>query len=159
MATAAMLAGCGDSGVVTTPPSDTPPSFPTIGEQVDIPPLPELDGSSIGTGQVLYLENCAACHGADLKGDPDWKIPTEDGTYLPPPQDSSGHTWHHSDQLLIDLVLNGADFFESQMPPFGAVLTEDEVRSILDYLKSTWGPEERSVQWGATVRQAAQDQS
>ncbi len=40
------------------------------------------------------------------------------------------------------------------MPAFAGVLIEGEVRSILDLFKSTWGPQERDVQWGATQRDA-----
>ena len=154
-----LVMACGDSGANAQPPADTPLSFPTIGEQVQIPPLPALDTASVAVGQVLYAAHCATCHGVDLRGDPNWQIPNEDGSYLPPPQDSSGHTWHHSDQLLVDIILNGSNFAESQMEPFAGVLTEEEVVSILDYFKSTWGPLERDVQWGATVRDAAVNSS
>jgi mono/diheme cytochrome c family protein len=73
-------------------------------------------------------------------------VPNADGSLRPPPQDSSGHTWHHSDQLLVQIISEGSDFDKSTMPPFGLVLTEDEIRSILDFLKSTWGPDERRFQ-------------
>ena len=161
---AVLLAACGGMGSetpATTLDSTTAPSlsFPVLGEPVDIPPLPELDPGSVAVGQVLYAAHCARCHGTDLKGDADWMIPKEDGTYLPPPHDASGHTWHHSDQLLISIVLDGVDFFESNMPVYGGVLTEEEVLSILDYIKSTWGPEEREVNWHATVREAVESGS
>jgi mono/diheme cytochrome c family protein len=78
--------------------------------------------------------------------------PNADGSYPPPPQDAGGHTWHHADQLLVSIVLEGSDFPQSRMPAFGETLSEDEVMSILEYYKSLWGPQERDVQWNATWR-------
>ena len=159
-----VAAACGDGGSVDEPPLATTTeaadesvvSFPLLGEPVDIPELPALDTGSVAAGQVLYAAHCAVCHGIDLAGDANWMTPNEDGSYPPPPQDASGHTWHHSDQLLVRIVLDGSDFPQSKMPAFAGVLTEEEVHSILDYFKSTWGPQERDVQWSATVREAAQ---
>ncbi|NND22758.1 MAG: c-type cytochrome, partial [Silicimonas sp.] len=39
----------------------------------------ELDNRDIARGQSLYADHCAACHGADLKGQPDWRSPGPDG--------------------------------------------------------------------------------
>ncbi len=160
LAVLVVLAACGDAGdaISTTSEPATPPSFPVIGEQIEIPPLPELDPGSVVLGQLLYGRHCASCHGLTLAGDSDWQTPNNDGSYPPPPQDSSGHTWHHSDQLLVNIILNGSDFPQSQMEAFGGVITEDEVLAILAYLKSSWGPLERDVQWGATVRDAARQE-
>ncbi len=111
----------------------------------------DLDTARVDLGRNLYTQHCAVCHGADLSGDPDWKTPNADGTFRPPPQDSSGHTWHHSDQLLVQIISEGSDFDKSTMPPFGLVLTEDEIRSILDFLKSTWGPDELRFQFDQSI--------
>ena len=35
---------------------------------------------------------------------------------LSPPHDSSGHTWHHSDQILLELIRGGSDFPQARMP-------------------------------------------
>ena len=37
-------------------------------------------------------QHCAPCHQADLSGDSAWETPNDDGSYPPPPHDSSGHT-------------------------------------------------------------------
>ena len=116
---------------------------------------PPLDPALVATGAELYAELCATCHGADLTGADNWKVPNPDGSYPPPPQDSSGHTWHHGDDLLVDLILKGSDFPQSQMPAFGERLTEAEVLNILEFFKSTWGPQERTVQWEVTLREGA----
>jgi mono/diheme cytochrome c family protein len=113
----------------------------------DAPPPPPIDADLVSVGESLYLQECAACHGADLSGAPDWKTPNDDGSYPPPPHDSTGHTWHHSDTTLIDLILNGSGFEQSRMPEFAGRLSEDEVRAIIEFLKSEWGEQERTYQW------------
>lgn len=40
----------------------------------------ELDPDLIQAGNIIYTENCAACHGANLQGAPDWETPNEDGS-------------------------------------------------------------------------------
>jgi mono/diheme cytochrome c family protein len=147
---------CGDTGADTTTPAETAATFLDLGGPVELPPLPELDADAISVGRELYVEHCASCHGEELEGDPDWMIPNTDGSYPPPPQDSTGHTWHHGDGLLVDIIINGSEFPQSRMPAYAGILDEDQVMSILEYFKSTWGPAERDVQWSVTVRETEQ---
>ncbi|CAN5869325.1 cytochrome c [soil metagenome] len=100
----------------------------------------------IERGGDLYQQNCAQCHRADLSGDPNWKTPNEDGSYPPPPHDSSGHTWHHPDRILLEIARDGSDFPQSRMPAFGDRLTDEDIEAILEFIKSNWGPEERAYQ-------------
>lgn len=88
---------------------------------------PPLDRELVASGAELYQKNCASCHGADLSGDPNWKTPNDDGSYPPPPHDSSGHTWHHPDRMLIEIVREGGSSPESRMPAFGDRLTDDDI--------------------------------
>jgi mono/diheme cytochrome c family protein len=104
----------------------------------------------VAIGAELYQQNCASCHQPDLAGDPDWKTPNEDGSYPPPPHDSSGHTWHHPDRVLIEIIREGSDFPQSRMPAFGDRLTDDDIEAILEFFKDTWGPEEREYQQQVT---------
>lgn len=98
------------------------------------------------TGADLYARHCAACHGAELEGQPDWRSPKPDGTYPAPPHDASGHTWHHDDAMLFDYVARGGQAvlddmgvsFKSAMPAFGTVLSDAEITRILDFIASTW---------------------
>lgn len=140
------LAGCSSdeaTGLRTTNPGE----FSIV--------LSELDRTMIEEGEVLYQANCAACHGADLSGTPDWKTRNEDGSYPPPPHDSTGHTWHHPDSLFVDIVANGSDFEQSRMPAFGEQLTEADILSILEFLKSNWGDRERAFQAEVTANDEA----
>ncbi|WP_068300882.1 cytochrome c [Pararhodobacter sp. CCB-MM2] len=105
----------------------------------------------IGEGRVLYAETCAACHGAQLQGQPDWQRPGPDGRLPAPPHDASGHTWHHDDALLFRITREGSaavigNGYESNMPGFAGVLTDDQIRAVLAYIRSTWPAQERAYQ-------------
>jgi mono/diheme cytochrome c family protein len=101
------------------------------------------DAETVAVGQALYEEHCAACHGADLEGQADWRERDADG-YLPaPPHDETGHTWHHPDAQLFDITKYGTEAmvggtYRSNMSGFGDVLSDDEIRAILAFIKSTW---------------------
>jgi mono/diheme cytochrome c family protein len=105
----------------------------------------------IEQGRQVYADQCASCHGADLKGQPDWRSPLPSGRLPAPPHDESGHTWHHSDEVLFRIVREGTAAvvgggYESDMPGFGDVLSDAEIRAALTYIKSTWPEHERSYQ-------------
>lgn len=121
---------------------------PVIMNGIAAPPLPTLAPDQVTLGRALYAQSCANCHGANLEGKPNWKIALADGSLPPPPHDNTGHTWHHSDEILTDIVANGGDpKYNSRMPAFKEQLTEDEIAAILDFIKSRWGREEREYQW------------
>lgn len=141
----AVLAACGNASAGQTSPSPAP----LLGNE-DVPPVPPLDPQKVTQGQELYNQYCAACHGANGEGQPDWKIPNEDGSFKPPPHDNSGHTWHHADDLLLEIIAQGSDFPQTKMPIFGNQLSDEEILAILEYLKSRWGAEERAFQWQVT---------
>ena len=134
--------------------------IPPTGEPVTllgitVPPVPTSNPKWAAQGEILYSQYCASCHGANLEGVPDWKRVQEDGSFLPPPHDSSGHTWHHPDPVLIEIITQGGDteLYNTKMPGFGEQLTETEIKAILDYIKSYWGPEEREYQWWLTAQE------
>lgn len=105
--------------------------------------LPLGDAGAVARGERIYDALCAACHGADLEGEPDWKTRDAEG-YLPaPPHDETGHTWHHSDAVLLDIVRRGTaavvgQGYRSRMPGYAGTLTDAEMREVLAYIKSTW---------------------
>jgi mono/diheme cytochrome c family protein len=88
-----------------------------------------------------------------LEGQPDWKIRQEDGSYPAPPHDSTGHTWHHPDEQLLEIIARGGDpALGSKMPGFENTLSADQMQAILAFIKSHWGDEERAFQWWITAR-------
>ena len=122
----------------------------------DAPPAPVLDTDRVIAGQFAYLQNCAICHQPNLSGTSDWKIRDENGRLKPPPLDSSGHAWHHSDSLLIEIVTDGSFDPDSNMKGFASQLSATEIADVIEFLKSTWGSEERSFQWSATWQETQQ---
>lgn len=78
------------------------------------------------------------------------------GSFKPPPHTNEGHTWHHSDQLLLELIANGSSFPQTRMPAFGEQLTDEEISAIITYMKTWWGPEERAFQWQITWQEKQQ---
>ncbi|MAB08935.1 MAG: cytochrome C [Rhodobacteraceae bacterium] len=108
----------------------------------------------IAEGKTLYAENCASCHGAELEGEPDWRSPGPDGRLPAPPHDETGHTWHHPDSVLFDYTKLGGEAlmaqrgmdFDSGMPGFGDRLTDQQIRNILGYIRSTWPEDLKQAQ-------------
>lgn len=112
--------------------------------------------SDLRMGERLYQENCASCHGANLEGQPDWRTRLPNGRLPAPPHDASGHTWHHTDRILTDIVKRGTaaivgNGYESDMPGFKEVLTDEEITAIIDYIKSTWPDRIRASQESRTL--------
>ncbi len=106
--------------------------------------------AEIATGREVYVESCASCHGAGLEGQPDWQRRLENGRMPAPPHDESGHTWHHSDRNLFIITRGGVGAvvpgYESDMPAFEEVLTDEEIAAVLAYIKSTWPKLQREFQ-------------
>jgi mono/diheme cytochrome c family protein len=105
----------------------------------------------IAQGRQIYADQCAACHGAELEGQPGWRSPLPSGRLPAPPHDASGHTWHHPDDVLFRIVREGTAAvvgggYESDMPGFADVLSDADIRAVLDYFKSTWPERERRYQ-------------
>ena len=106
-------------------------------------------------GEQVYRVSCANCHGNDAEGQLDWKSQKPNGVYPAPPHDGSGHTWHHGDGLLYQIISDGGASlnlpgFQSGMPAFGGALGDAEIRAVLTYLKSLWPEEQRQTQWLAS---------
>ncbi len=83
------------------------------------------------SGQSLYANNCAMCHGNDGKGAisgvPDF---TKDGGVLA-----------QSDAVLTQRILNGYKGPDSSMgmPPMQGQVNADQVHEILEYMHKTFG--------------------
>lgn len=105
------------------------------------------DGALVARGEAIYRMHCAACHGARLEGQPNWREPGPDGLLPAPPHDASGHTWHHPDELLVRITRDGVakaanlPDHASAMPAYRGVLQEEEIVAVLSWIKSRWPPE------------------
>ncbi|MBC8337459.1 MAG: cytochrome c [Alphaproteobacteria bacterium] len=129
------------------------------GEQLgEAPAINGVDADNAGLvarGQKVYAEACASCHGADLKGQKDWRTRNADGTLKAPPHDETGHTWHHPDRPMFDYIRKGGQAvvppgFKSAMPPFGrdfgGAYPDADIWAVLSYIHSRWPEKVRDRQ-------------
>lgn len=103
------------------------------------------DASQVALGAKVYAEHCAACHGARLEGQPNWRHKLPTGRMPAPPHDESGHTWHHPDRVLFGITKEGLvpgkygpPGYQSDMPGFGGRLSDEEIWAVLAFIKSHW---------------------
>lgn len=122
-----------------------------------------IDAADPASGQRLYAESCASCHGARLEGRPNWRQPSPDGVLPAPPHDPSGHTWHHGDGYLFDYTKYGGQAVldrlgvtdvRSGMPGFGGELNDAEIRDVLAWIRSTWPEDIRRSQKAQTAAES-----
>ena len=110
------------------------------------------DSRQVALGAIVYRDHCASCHGASLEGQPEWKSRTADGRLPAPPHDETGHPWHHSDETLFSLIKVGLQppvapvGYKTDMPAFGAVLTDEQIWAVLAFIKSRWPQKIRTLQ-------------
>jgi mono/diheme cytochrome c family protein len=132
IAAAAVLAACGQ------------PSSPGLHLQDD--------PAVLATGQGIYQQHCAACHGAQLQGQPNWRERDANGRLPAPPHDASGHTWHHPDEVLFRVTKYGVakaanlNDYDSAMPAFEGVLTDAEIVAVLSWIRAQWPAAQRAQQ-------------
>lgn len=102
------------------------------------------DAQVVASGEAIYGTYCASCHGADLKGEADWRSRDADGFLPAPPHDETGHTWHHPDELLFAITkfgvakASGLDNYQTKMPVYDGTLSDEEIVAVLSYLKAQW---------------------
>ena len=105
------------------------------------------DPAQIDRGRVVYEQRCAVCHGQRLEGQPNWRVRLPNGRLPAPPHDDTGHTWHHPDGVLFAIVKNGLvppyapAGYPSDMPAFGQVLSDEDIRAVLAYIENHWSGE------------------
>ncbi len=110
------------------------------------------DPAVLAEGRTVYEQRCAACHGARLEGQPDWRVRDAAGLLPAPPHDASGHTWHHPDAVLFDITKYGVakaanlKDYQSAMPAFEGTLTDAQIVAVLSWIKAQWPEEIRKQQ-------------
>jgi len=131
--------------------------LPTV-SPADVEGLAQLaDEDTLQLGKTVYEQSCAECHGIDGEGQfPDNPMqPDETGRIGAPPHNGNGHTWHHDDNLILQIINEGgmgtADSFYP-MPAFGDTLTQEEITSVVAYIKTFWTEEQRMIQAERTLQ-------
>lgn len=102
--------------------------------------------ATLESGRVLYAASCQSCHG-DQQG--------IGRLALAPYHGPNGHTWHHADGQLLEIILDGTKVLREslglppsdlEMPPFRGELAQEEVLAVLSYIKTWWTQEQRDAQ-------------
>ncbi len=100
-----------------------------------------VDARQVDLGMELYGRQCQSCHGDAATG-----ANALPGAPAAPVHGPSGHTWHHPDGMLVGIVLGSYDYPGRAMPSFEGSLSEEEVRIILAYIKTSWTSSQRARQ-------------
>jgi quinoprotein glucose dehydrogenase len=95
------------------------------------------DGSPVSTAASIYALNCASCHGASLSGQPQGDYPS-----------LLDIEERMSDDEIRDVIISGSGV----MPPFGH-LSDDEVESLVGYLKGVESETGEEVDLAETIEQ------
>lgn len=101
------------------------------------------DKEMVLLGKDVYVQQCAACHGANLEGQANWRQRDNKGYMPAPPHDANGHTWHHPDEYLFSVTKYGIEEtlgreYPNNMPAYKTLLTDKQIVAVLSYIKSTW---------------------
>ncbi len=100
----------------------------------------------VQSGEPVYLQNCAACHGNAGQGTFDWRRRGADGKFPPPPLNGTAHTWHHPFLALARQIKFGAPGGGGNMPPFSETLSDEEIVNVIAWFQSKW-PEQIYDSW------------
>jgi mono/diheme cytochrome c family protein len=89
-----------------------------------------------GRGKIIYEQTCLPCHQADAGGVPGMNPPLRKSPYV-----------QGAPARLIGIILQGlndgveidGENYSNPMPPFGAVLKDNDIADVLSYLRSHFG--------------------
>lgn len=100
-------------------------------------------------GEEVYKANCLSCHGGPTGGR------MED---YPPRHTANGHTWHHPDCALEQIIRDGSNAMTEamrqnmappdapRMLPFKDRLSPEDIDAVLAYIRTMWTRGQRELQ-------------
>jgi mono/diheme cytochrome c family protein len=110
-------------------------SFPvyaqTTGPSASQPALSAGSGFLEKSGEELFANVCRGCHMSDAKG------ATGAGTY----PSLAGNRNLEAGGYPLSVVVNG----QRGMPPFGAMMSDDQVAAVVNYLRTHFGNDYRDA--------------
>lgn len=94
---------------------------------------------AVDRGKQLYNAYCVACHKPMGVGEPivPWSVRRTDLIEAMPLNETS-HAWHHGDDQLIVMILDGTDRSRTRMPVWRNSLSEQNAADLIAYMKSFW---------------------
>jgi len=110
--------------------------------------MPErtYDAQQIVMGKEVFISNCAVCHGNNAEGAKNWHQRNPDGTFPPPPLNGTGHAWHHSTEVLYDVIANGSQPGQGNMPAWKDKLSQEQIEAVVAWFQSLW-PDQVYAAW------------
>ena len=96
------------------------------------PHLQTADNTMVSQGAQVYATNCARCHGANGEG----------VTNNFPNLAGNQSVWNGPSNDLLSVVIGGFDPWhnnQSSMPAFRAVLSDNEIAAVANYVRTSWG--------------------
>ena len=98
-------------------------------------------------GHDIYIEKCQSCHGVDGVGETYSRQALTDKNYfMAPALDESAHAWHHTDQQLAELILEGSSRTQRMAAWKNADVSDADARDLVAYIKSLWTQRELDCQ-------------
>jgi cytochrome c oxidase cbb3-type subunit 3 len=103
---------------------------------------PEARAIAIGTGETLYADNCAVCHGLDAKGGPGFPD-LRDRAWL-----WGGSAEEIHETLRVGINSQHDETRSGQMPGFGRdqILEREDIRALVTYVRQLAGLEQAEAQ-------------
>ena len=85
----------------------------------------------VAMGRQVYASQCAACHGVNLEGQPNWRSRKANGKLPAPPHDAFNITKFGLSAVVGQPV-------QTDMPVYEGVLSDEQIWAVLAYIKSRW---------------------
>jgi mono/diheme cytochrome c family protein/glucose/arabinose dehydrogenase len=98
------------------------------GAATPVTPLTAVEQQRFEAGREVYRNICQACHQPDGRGLPRVAPPLVDSVLALAPA-----------EVTARILLNGKEGAVGLMPPIGATLTDDQIASVLTYVRREWG--------------------
>lgn len=96
------------------------------------------DPVAVKKGAIIYKKHCVSCHGVKAVGVP---LPPpmlrQPGFIAAPALNGSAHAWHHTDEDLLKVILEGSKR-PNTMPGWKGVLSVKQAQDVIAYFKSFW---------------------
>ncbi len=104
--------------------------------QADAPRYAQIEAQLEKSGKQLFEETCAACHGFDGKGAPEFPLTTPRPDFT---DCSFASREPDTDWVAVAHQGGPARGFSPEMPAHGAILTEDELQKIMEHVRGFCG--------------------